>query len=228
VHDHLNPDATAKRAIVTIACGDCAPYEHRRTPANTAATTRSQRVPWNWNAPVATARSRNVTARRSMARARCKRIFTASSPKPRPSPDWTFNAAKHEHDPIVFRQRIHRRFQHPAELLAGVDTFSNLLTDWPAYLSPIAAQILPLSTSSFMYGIEMLVGLVILAGDTRLGGYVAAIWLVGIAANLVTTGHYFDIAVREVIMAIAAFTLARITEARPSEQVRNDVRGMSY
>ena len=61
--------------------------------------------------------------------------------------------------------------------------------------------------------IEMVVGAVILAGYTRLGGYVAAIWLVGIAVNLVTTGRFFDIAVRDVAMAIAAFTLARLTEA---------------
>jgi hypothetical protein len=61
--------------------------------------------------------------------------------------------------------------------------------------------------------IEMVVGAAILAGLTRLGGYVAAAWLTAIAINLVTTGHYFDIAVRDVAMAIAAFTLARLTEA---------------
>jgi hypothetical protein len=47
---------------------------------------------------------------------------------------------------------------------------------------PFAAQILPLTPSSFMHfigGIEVLVGLVILAGHTRLGPYVATIWLVG-------------------------------------------------
>jgi len=75
--------------------------------------------------------------------------------------------------------------------------------------------------------IEMLVGLVILAGYTRLGGYVAAIWLVGIAANLVTTGHYFDVAVRDAIMAIAAFTLARLTEARANEKAGDGVGGLS-
>ena len=116
-----------------------------------------------------------------------------------------------------------------AAFLAGLDKFFNLLADWPAYLSP-STQILPLSPSSFMHvigGVEMLVGLVILAGYTRLGGYVAAIWLVGIAANLVTTGHYFDIAVRDVIMAIAAFTLARLTEARASEEAGEGVGGLS-
>jgi uncharacterized membrane protein YphA (DoxX/SURF4 family) len=117
-----------------------------------------------------------------------------------------------------------------AAFLAGLDKFFNLLADWPAYLSPIAAQILPLSPSAFMHvigGVEMVVGLVILAGYTRLGGYVAAVWLVGIAANLVTTGQYFDVAVRDVIMAIAAFTLARLTEARTSEQVREGAGGLS-
>ena len=111
-----------------------------------------------------------------------------------------------------------------AAFLAGLDKFFNLLADWPAYLSPIAARVLPLSPSSFMHvvgGVEMLVGSIILAGYTRLGGYVAAIWLVGIAANLVATGHYFDVAVRDVIMAIAAFTLARVTEARAREEAGN-------
>jgi hypothetical protein len=61
--------------------------------------------------------------------------------------------------------------------------------------------------------IEMVVGTAILVGLTRLGGYVAAAWLTAIALNLVTTGHYFDIAVRDMAMAIAAFTLARLTEA---------------
>jgi hypothetical protein len=103
-----------------------------------------------------------------------------------------------------------------AAFLAGLDKFFNLLADWPAYLSPLAAQLLPMSTASFMHivgVIEMAVGAAILAGATRLGGYVAALWLVGIAVNLVTSGRYFDVAVRDVMMAIAAFTLARLTEA---------------
>ena len=103
-----------------------------------------------------------------------------------------------------------------AAFLAGLDKFFNLLADWPAYLSPIAVQLLPVSAGSFMHlvgVIEMVVGAAILAGLTRLGGYVAAAWLTAIALNLVTTGHYFDVAVRDLAMAIAAFTLARLTEA---------------
>lgn len=103
-----------------------------------------------------------------------------------------------------------------AAFLAGLDKFFNLLANWPGYLSPLAEGLLPMSATSFMHVIgivEMAVGAVILSGYTRLGGYVAAAWLVGIAINLVTTGQYFDIAVRDVAMAVAAFTLARLTEA---------------
>jgi uncharacterized membrane protein YphA (DoxX/SURF4 family) len=103
-----------------------------------------------------------------------------------------------------------------AALLAGLDKFFNLLANWPGYLSPLVASVLPISAISFMHAIgvvEMAVGALILTGYTRLGGYVASVWLVGIAVNLIATGRYFDIAVRDVTMAIAAFTLARLTEA---------------
>ena len=111
-----------------------------------------------------------------------------------------------------------------AAFLAGLDKFFNLLADWPAYLSPLAAAVLPMSAASFMHVIgviEMIVGAAILAGVTRLGGYVAAAWLLGIAVNLVTTGRYFDVAVRDVEMAIAAFTLARLTEAGVGAEARS-------
>jgi uncharacterized membrane protein YphA (DoxX/SURF4 family) len=107
--------------------------------------------------------------------------------------------------------------------LAGLDKFFNLLADWPGYLSPLAAGILPLSAASFMHIIgvvEMAVGLILLAGYTRLGGYVISVWLLGIALNLVSTGHYFDVAVRDVAMAIAGFTLARLTEAGVGVEAR--------
>ena len=107
-----------------------------------------------------------------------------------------------------------------AAFLAGLDKFFNLLADWPAYLSPIAEHLLPIGPSAFMHlvgVIEMVVGAVILAGFTQLGGYVAAVWLLCIAVNLVTTGRYFDVAVRDVALAISAFTLARLTEVGVGE-----------
>lgn len=105
--------------------------------------------------------------------------------------------------------------------LAGLDKFFNILADWEMYLSPLATRVLPVSAHLFMRCagvIEMIVGMTILAGVTRLGGYVMAAWLVAIAINLVTTGMYFDLAVRDVEIAIGAFTLARLSEVRaPAE-----------
>jgi hypothetical protein len=100
--------------------------------------------------------------------------------------------------------------------LAGIDKFFNLLADWPSYMSPVAAQLLPVSVGTFMglVGvIELAVGVAILTGWTRAGAYVASAWLLGVAANLVVAGFY-DIAVRDVVMAVAAFTLARLAEVR--------------
>jgi uncharacterized membrane protein YphA (DoxX/SURF4 family) len=113
-----------------------------------------------------------------------------------------------------------------AAFLAGLDKFFNLLADWPGYLSPLVAHMLPLSPTLFMHVVgivEMLVGAVILAGYTQLGGYVAAVWLGGIAINLLTTGRYFDVAVRDVAMAISAFTLARLTEVGVGAEVRDRI-----
>jgi len=98
--------------------------------------------------------------------------------------------------------------------LAGLDKFFNLLANWPAYLSPPVAA-LPISATSFMHVvgvIEMIVGAVILLGYTRLGSYVLSIWLIGLALNLASTGRYFDVAVRDAVMAVAAFTLAQLSE----------------
>ena len=98
--------------------------------------------------------------------------------------------------------------------LAGLDKYFNLLTNWPAYISPLALKILPFSGQTFMHivgVIEMIVGLAILTKWTRLGAYIASASLLAIAINLVSTGMFFDVAVRDVEIALAAFVLARLT-----------------
>src|SRR5207237_1386480 len=102
--------------------------------------------------------------------------------------------------------------------LAGLDKFFNLLTNWEQYLNPMATRVVPVDAFTFMRGvgvIEMVVCLIILSGAlTRLGAYVACAWLVCIALNLITMGAFFDIAVRDLGLAIGAFSLARLTEVR--------------
>jgi uncharacterized membrane protein YphA (DoxX/SURF4 family) len=100
-------------------------------------------------------------------------------------------------------------------IVAGLDKFFNLLTNWEQYLSPLVARVIPAST--FMQGvgvIEIIAGLLVLSRLTRVGAYVVALWLVGIALNLLTTGKYFDIAARDLVMAVGAFTLGRLSEVR--------------
>ena len=105
--------------------------------------------------------------------------------------------------------------------LAGLDKYFNILADWSAYVSPLAEGLLPVTVPVFLglVGvIEMLVGIAVLTKWTRVGAYVAMVWLLGIGLNLVLTGRFLDIAVRDVAMAVAAYTLARLTEARqPAE-----------
>lgn len=101
--------------------------------------------------------------------------------------------------------------------LAGLDKFFNLLTNWEQYASPLVLRIVPLSAGALMRVggvIEIIAGLALLAGITRLGGYVVAAWLTLIAVTLLTTGHYFDVAVRDLVMACGAFVLARLSEVR--------------
>lgn len=104
-----------------------------------------------------------------------------------------------------------------APFLAGLDKFFNLLTNWTMYLNPLVLRIVPVSPATFMRAVgivEMMVGIAILTRWTRLGAYVAAAWLVGIALNLFAMGAFFDVAVRDLLIAVAAFTLARLTEVR--------------
>jgi hypothetical protein len=107
-----------------------------------------------------------------------------------------------------------------APFLAGLDKFFNLLANWTDYLNPVILKVVPVEPETFMRAVgvvEMIVGLAILTRWTRLGAYVAAGWLVGIALNLLAKGAYFDVAVRDLLLAVAAFVLAQLTELRQSE-----------
>jgi len=99
-------------------------------------------------------------------------------------------------------------------ILAGLDKFFYILADWTAYVSPVARAVLPMEPETFLHAVgavEILVGILVFSRWTALGSYLAAAWLTAIAFNLVLAG-YFDVAVRDLIMAVAAFALGRLTE----------------
>ncbi|HEX6226303.1 MAG TPA: tRNA (5-methylaminomethyl-2-thiouridylate)-methyltransferase [Chryseolinea sp.] len=96
-------------------------------------------------------------------------------------------------------------------IVAGADKFANILTDWSQYLAPVVANIIPAETFMMIVGvIEILAGILVLV-KPRIGSLVVALWLVAIALNLLLTGQYFDVAVRDIVMAIGAFSLYILT-----------------
>jgi uncharacterized membrane protein YphA (DoxX/SURF4 family) len=101
-------------------------------------------------------------------------------------------------------------------IVAGADKFFNLLTNWQKYLPDAVAAILPVSPAQFMMivgVIEIVAGLAVLTKLPRLGAYVVMIWLLLIAVNLII-GHQYDIAVRDIVMAIGAYTLGQVAALR--------------
>ncbi len=96
-------------------------------------------------------------------------------------------------------------------IIAGLDKFTNLLTDWSQYLGSGLLDMLPFEAGTFM----MLVGVIeIVAGilvflKPKIGSLVVMAWLVLIALTLIISGHY-DVAVRDLVMAVGAFSLAKL------------------
>jgi uncharacterized membrane protein YphA (DoxX/SURF4 family) len=99
-----------------------------------------------------------------------------------------------------------------APIAFGLDKFFNVMVDWPQYLAPWINDIAPGTGQEFMYfvgGIEIVAGLSV-ALKPRYGAYVVAAWLGGIIINLLTYSDYYDIALRDFGLMLAALTLARL------------------
>jgi hypothetical protein len=97
-------------------------------------------------------------------------------------------------------------------IVAGLDKFTNLLTNWEHYLNPTLAQMLPFTPHVFMMivgVVEVIAGLIVLSKPT-IGGYIVMAWLALIGLSLLVTKDYLDVAVRDFVMAIGAYSLAQI------------------
>ena len=102
-------------------------------------------------------------------------------------------------------------------IITGIDKYFNKLADWGMYLSPLATKVVPVSATTFMHVIgvvEVIAGLIVLSRWTKLGSYIVMFWLLGIAINLLTTGMFYDLAMRDVEIAIGAFALSQLTAVR--------------
>lgn len=99
-------------------------------------------------------------------------------------------------------------------IVAGADKFTNLLTDWKQYINPSIASLLPFPTSTFMIivgVIEIIAGIIVFK-KPEIGGYVVAAWLTLIALTLLAGFNYVDVAVRDLVMAISAFSMATLSK----------------
>jgi hypothetical protein len=107
-----------------------------------------------------------------------------------------------------------------APILFGIDKYAHVLVNWDRYLAPEFSDLLGVSAHSLMYvvgAIEIVAGLVVLARP-RFGGYLVAAWLTGIIVNLLMIGDFYDIALRDFGLLLAALTLARLAVAVPTSR----------
>ena len=112
-----------------------------------------------------------------------------------------------------------------APILFGLDKFANVLTDWPRYLAPGINDIVPGTAQQAMYAVgvvEIIAGLAV-ALVPRYGALLVAAWLVGIMANLLIIGDFYDVALRDFGLFVAALALARLAVA---EDGRGPGRGI--
>jgi hypothetical protein len=108
-----------------------------------------------------------------------------------------------------------------APVIAGLDKFVGLLTNWDQYLSPTFARISPLSLHGTMQAVgvvEIIAGLVV-ALKPKVGGWVVAAWLAGIILNLALLGTVWDIALRDFGLMLGAIALARLAVAHESGEI---------
>src|SRR3954467_5038826 len=99
-----------------------------------------------------------------------------------------------------------------APIVFGLDKFANVLTDWPQYLAPWIDRIVPGTAQQAMYAVgvvEILAG-VLVAVAPRIGAWVVAAWLAGIIVNLLTIPGFYDIALRDFGLLLAAAALGRL------------------
>jgi len=102
-----------------------------------------------------------------------------------------------------------------APILFGLDKFFHVLVDWDRYLAPEFTDLFNAQAHTLMYAvgaIEIVAGLVV-AFRPRFGGYLVAAWLAGIITNLLLIGDFYDIALRDFGLLLAALTLARLATA---------------
>lgn len=101
-----------------------------------------------------------------------------------------------------------------APLIAGLDKFFGILTNWDQYLSPLAINVLHGYSHAFMLlvGIIEIIVAIGMIFKPKVFAYIVALWLGLIIINLLTTGTYYDIALRDFGLFLAAIAFGRLSQ----------------
>jgi uncharacterized membrane protein len=128
----------------------------------------------------------------------------------------TSSTSTHDHhDPTYQAFLLLRTVFTVAPVLFGLDKFTNLLVSWDQYLAPWINDLVPGTGTQAMYAVgvtEILAGLAV-AIAPRFGGWLVAAWLGGIIVDLLTLSGYYDVALRDFGLLVAAVALARLARA---------------
>jgi len=101
-----------------------------------------------------------------------------------------------------------------APILAGLDKFFHIMVNWDQYLPEVVARVSPIQP----HGLMLLAGVIeIIAGigvalKPRIFAYIVAAWLALIIINLLLIPGYFDVALRDLGLLLAALALARLSQ----------------
>jgi hypothetical protein len=99
-----------------------------------------------------------------------------------------------------------------APLVAGADKFFHFLVNWDKYVSPLVTRMIPVSAHTFMLGVGAIeiVAALLVAFMPAVGAWIVGAWLCGIILNLLSMPGYYDVALRDLGLALGAFALARL------------------
>ena len=102
-----------------------------------------------------------------------------------------------------------------APLIAGADKFFNLLTNWDMYLTPLVPKRTGIGAHSFMLavGVVEIIAAILVAVKPKIGSAVVAAWLAGIIVNLLLIPGFFDVALRDLGLCLAAIALLKLSSA---------------
>ena len=99
-----------------------------------------------------------------------------------------------------------------APILAGLDKFLNILTDWSQYLAPFVANIIPAKVLMPIVGVVEIAAGILVATKPKIAANIVGAWLILIIVNLLLIPGYFDVALRDLGLALGAFALARLSQ----------------